>query len=429
MGVAEQIQVIGGTVRQVDTALAGLRCAEPGVMDRDELAVVVDWLRQVRSWCDAIEVKVSRRTRELAAEGRAEAPEHLLTGGGRNTTKDAHHAGEREQVCGQMPSFEDALAAGTVTAAHVDALAHATKHLDDETQAEFTACESDLLGDAASMRPEAFERNCRDLVRQLIAQQGEKSDADELDTQRGRARVKRWTDQQTGMRHTHLELDPLRDETIWKAIKHQLAKLRRRDGNRGTPWNQLEVDAVVEAVSTGGAGQPGERIPEIVLLVDDTTLRDGLHPGTICETESGTPVPLSTVRRLCCEAEIVPIVVGDHRQALAVGRSVRTANRAQRRALAAMHRTCAHPDCTVAFDDCRVHHVNQFWRDGGSTDLDNLVPVCEQHHHLVHEGGWNLKMLPDRTTVWTRPDGTVFSEGQSIDRVADGRVPARASPG
>lgn len=407
-------------------AIAGLRAADPAVMDRDELAAIVDCLRQVRSWCDAIEVKVSRRTRELAAEGRAEAPEHLLTGGGRGRSKDAHHAGEREQVCGQMPSFEEALASGDVTAAHVDALTHATKHLDEVTRAEFIACEEDLLQDAATMRPEAFERSCRELARQLAAQYSDRSDADELDAQRARARVTRWTDQQTGMRHTHLELDPLRDETIWKAIKHQLAKLRRRDGNRGTPWDQLQVDAVVESVS---AGEPGERVPEIVLLVDAASLGDGRHDGTICETESGTPVPLSTARRLCCEAEIVPVVVGGRGEALAVGRTARTANRAQRRALAAMHRSCAHPDCTVAFDDCRIHHVNRWWGDGGSTDLDNLIPLCEQHHHLVHEGGWQLKMLPDRSTVWTRPDGTVFFEGPSTDRVPDPRRPARASPG
>ncbi len=72
-------------------------------------------------------------------------------------------------------------------------------------------------------------------------------------------------------------------------------------------------------------------------------------------------------------------MVGDQRQALAVGRTVRTANRSQRRALAAMYRTCAHPDFTVAFDDCRVHHVNQFWRDGGSTDLDNLPATSARH--------------------------------------------------
>ena len=170
-------------------------------------------------------------------------------------------------------------------------------------------------------------------------------------------------------------------------------------------------------------------MPEILLLIDDATLRDGIHDTSICETESGTPMPVSTVRRLCCEAEIVPIVVGDPRQALAVGRSVRTATRAQRRALAAMHRTCANPDCTAPFDLCRIHHVNVFWRHDGPTDLDNLIPLCERCHHLVHEGGWELKMRPDRSTVRTRPDGSVHYDGRSIDRQANARGPARASPG
>ena len=398
-------------------------------MDRDCVAGVIDHVRLVRAWCDAIEIRASRRTRELAAEGRSEAPESLLTGGGRNSSKSAHAAGEREQVCEQMPSFEDALEAGAVTAAHLDALAHATRNLDEPIRAEFAACERDLLDDATRQRPEAFERNCRDLARHLIAQNASASDSDELDAQRKRSCVKRWTDQQTGMRHTHLELDPLRDESIWKAIRRQLAKLRRADGNARTPWAELEVQAVVDAIGSGAADQRGERVPEILLLVDDATLRDGLHDASICETESGTPMPVSTVRRLCCETEIVPIVVGDQRQALAVGRSVRTATGAQRLALAAMYRTCANPDCTVPFDQCRIHHVNVFWRHDGPTDLDNLIPLCERCHHLVHEGGWELKMRPDRSTVWTRPDGTVHYDGPSLDRQANARGPARASPG
>src|SRR5690606_37447716 len=167
------------------------------------------------------------------------------------SSKSAHAAGEREQVCEQMPSFEDALSAGAVTAAHLDALAHATRNLDESTRAEFAACERDLLDDASRQRPEAFERNCRDLARHLIAQNASASDSDELDAQRKRSCVKRWTDQQTGMRHTHLELDPLRDESIWKAIRRQLAKLRRADGNARTPWAELEVQAVVDAIGSG----------------------------------------------------------------------------------------------------------------------------------------------------------------------------------
>ena len=34
----------------------------------------------------------------------------------------------------------------------------------------------------------------------------------------------------------------------------------------------------------------------------------------------------------------------------------------------------------------------------------------------MHEGGWSIKLTPDRTLTITRPDGTVAWEGPSIDR-------------
>ena len=89
-----------------------------------------------------------------------------------------------------------------------------------------------------------------------------------------------------------------------------------------------------------------------------------------------------------------------------------------------MHRTCAHPGCTVGFDDCRIHHV-RFWRLGGPTDLVNLLPLCEEHHHLVHEGGWTVSLDDHRCATWTRPDGVVHHVGPTIDRrpAVDDREP------
>ncbi len=49
------------------------------------------------------------------------------------------------------------------------------------------------------------------------------------------------------------------------------------------------------------------------------------------------------------------------------------------------------------------------------TDLDNLLPLCSRHHHLVHEGGWTLTLRADRTTVWCRPDGTIHYDGSTVD--------------
>ena len=84
-----------------------------------------------------------------------------------------------------------------------------------------------------------------------------------------------------------------------------------------------------------------------------------------------------------------------------------------------MHRTCAHPGCTVGFDSCRIHHIRWWTRDLGPTDIDNLLPLCETHHHLVHEGGWTLTMTPDRVATWTRPDGTIWITTSTVDRAID----------
>ena len=395
-----------------DSLFRVLRAADPDVMDSDELAALTSHIAQLKSWCDSLQIRATRRQRALAAAGRADDPRNTLSRHGRNSSKDAHAANERERVCTALPGFEDALAAGTVASGHVDAIANATRNLDAATTAEFIACHDDLLVDAARLGVDAFERNCRELAKTLIAQAAAGSDADELDRQRAASNVRRWVDKRTGMCHTHLELDPVRDRALWSAIEAGRATLRQRDGNRRTPWDQLTVDAVITAI---GGGDRVDRVPEITVLIDHQSLLDGLHAHGICETDDAIPLPVSTVRRMCCDAEILPVVVDGAGQALDVGLSKRTATRAQRRALRAMHRTCAHPDCTVTFDACRIHHVIP-WRQGGPTDIEHLVPVCELHHHLVHEGGWSLTMTVDRIATWTRPDGVHHHTGPTIDR-------------
>ena len=289
----------------LDTDTFAVLCAaDPDVMDRDELAVLTGHLAAHRAWCDALQVRIARRQRQLAAEGRAEPARDLLSRHGQQSSKDAKAAADREQVCTALPSFEDALATGAVSAGHLDAIANATRNLDEQLLAEFHACQADLLADASKHGVDVFERGCRDLAKHLIARSQAASDADELDQQRQRSKVKRWVDKATGMCHTHLELDPVRDRALWAAIDSTRAKLRQADGNQRTPWPQLEVNAVIAAI-----GGTGDRVPEITILVDYDTLLAGLHATSVCETDNGTPVPVSTVRRLCCDAEILPVVL------------------------------------------------------------------------------------------------------------------------
>ena len=142
----------------------------------------------------------------------------------------------------------------------------------------------------------------------------------------------------------------------------------------------------------------------------------------MCETADGHPLPVDTVRRLGCDADIVPIVIDDSGVPLHHGRTRRLATRPQRHALRTMYRTCGHPGCSVRFEDCRLHHVT-WWEHLGGTNLDNLLPLCERHHHQVHDGGWDLTLKADRTITLCRPDGTLHYEGTTTTTNHHGRPP------
>ena len=64
---------------------------------------------------------------------------------------------------------------------------------------------------------------------------------------------------------------------------------------------------------------------------------------------------------------------------------------------------CRFPSCDRT-THLHAHHV-RFWRDGGLTDLANLVLVCSRHHTLIHQQGFQLVLSPDRRlTVRTADD-------------------------
>jgi hypothetical protein len=109
------------------------------------------------------------------------------------------------------------------------------------------------------------------------------------------------------------------------------------------------------------------------------------------------------VRRLLCLAEITYGL-------LINGRVINTvvkndlATPEQRHQLRMMYRTCCHPDCTRPFDHCQIHHIIARNRHG-PTDVNLMVPLCGEHHDLIHHRQWTLTIDPERTLTWTAPNG------------------------
>ena len=102
-----------------------------------------------------------------------------------------------------------------------------------------------------------------------------------------------------------------------------------------------------------------------------------------------------------------------------LGRKVRLATAAQRRALAVRDgMRCAFPGCECRARD--VHHV-QHWANGGATVLSNLLGLCRAHHVFVHEMGYRVEALPGGRFRFLRPDGRELLQAPPLPAVS---VPA-----
>ncbi|WP_158291040.1 HNH endonuclease signature motif containing protein [Kribbella antiqua] len=113
----------------------------------------------------------------------------------------------------------------------------------------------------------------------------------------------------------------------------------------------------------------------------------------------GDNLSASAVRRLACDANIIPLVLGSNSEPLDVGRSERLVNRAMRRALNARDKGCV--VCGAPPIYCDAHHLTH-WIDGGETRVDNLVLLCRRHHVDLHHGHWTIT-LTNGTVRVARP--------------------------
>jgi hypothetical protein len=107
----------------------------------------------------------------------------------------------------------------------------------------------------------------------------------------------------------------------------------------------------------------------------------------------------ATIRRLACDAAVIPIVLGSNSEPLDVGRRERLVTRAMRRALNTRDKGCV--VCGAPPVMCDAHHLIS-WIDGGATKISNLVLLCRRHHTELHKGHWRIT-ITDGVVEVARP--------------------------
>jgi hypothetical protein len=112
------------------------------------------------------------------------------------------------------------------------------------------------------------------------------------------------------------------------------------------------------------------------------------HTGTMLFTG---PVTASTVRKIACDADIIPVLLGGEGRILDIGRASRVFPPHIRQALTARDQGCAFPGCTIPAPWCEAHHIN-YWSRGGTTGTENGTLLCSHHHHVIHKEQWTIQL-------------------------------------
>jgi hypothetical protein len=143
---------------------------------------------------------------------------------------------------------------------------------------------------------------------------------------------------------------------------------------------------------------------------------ESLATGGAGEVEGGPVIHRETLDRLFCDARVQTVVEDGSGNVVGLGRTSREPSAWMVRQVRYRDKECQFPGCgTVRFT--QAHHL-VFWRDGGRTDLDNLLLMCSYHHKLVHEYRWSVGRDADGTVRWRRPDGTRYRAGPEFPGTA-----------
>jgi hypothetical protein len=317
------------------------------------------------------------------------------------------------------PMLAAARAAGAVTAQHGDVVAAALRPLHDRLPPDVVAhAEAFLVEQAESFDAQQLQGIARRLV-DTIDPDGMLIDQAEQQRRRCLSLIPLGN----GMHRLTGDLDG-ETSALAATVLHALAAPSPPDGQPDTTGRS---GSDVETTGNGGGSDsnpswvtsadrdertPGQRLHDAFRAVLKLVLRCGELPGAggipatvlitmtaeqfetgtgLATTSYGQKLYIDQALRLADEAAIAWIVHNSNGAILNHGRTKRIATNAQTLALIARDKGCTFPGCTDPPQWTERHHIIP-WRQGGTTDLDNLTLLCDYHHDHIDTHGWTVTM-------------------------------------
>lgn len=189
-------------------------------------------------------------------------------------------------------------------------------------------------------------------------------------------------------------------------------------------YDQRQADALISLCDAAAKSrpEPGLGSARVLVKLDYQQLHDQAAGAGLIGADDA--LSAGDLRRLCCDAELIPAVLGGGSEVLDVGTTRRLVTPAIRNALILRDGCCAFPGCAVRPESCEAHHIQPWW-DHGPTSLGNLVLLCHHHHGIVEPAKDSRR---DQWSVHIGEDGQpVFAPPVRLQRFSRHEQPPDAS--
>ena len=387
----------GSTAERISAALWELNRIQIGSMSRTEANHTLGLLGQAQSVVTSLMYDVGRQVADSEPDT---DPSEVLRQGARLPSRESKKMAKVARQLSEMPKVRERFATGDITPTHVNALANAAEKVGPH------AVENDqsLLDAADRMLPDNFDRHARRWSEKKLIEAG----LDPLARQRIAREAKMWVEKETGLGVIMAKLPRPQFEHLRQAIDSHYMHLVRQDGADGQDPDALRnpkqrlADVVVELLTSRHAAT-GEFITETVgikakastqlILVAPVGVVDGTDPHGHVEMIGVGPVPREILQTLTPDTELAGMIFDRAGRPLWLGRNQRHGNAAQRLAIAVRDGGCF--ECGAPMHRCELHHIQEWHRDGGRTDIENLVAVCRRHHRWLETNNLVVRRTPN----------------------------------
>ena len=342
----------------------------------------------------------------VGADGNTKVAESIAKKDPKRSVRAARKAAKRGAAIKKNKKLADKMASGEISGEQLDVLADAETRTDGASLTD-----DELIDKVADANPDLGKSIIDDYL--LDRDQAGKTQS-RHDRQRAKRRVARFRTKDD-CEAIMMAGDKATIDKYWNQLLRDANALYEKDGGSDLPLgshprthDQRMFDALADrlagmasntgtepdakpAQTTSSPGTSKRHKPRVTsvrpVIVIGATLDklSGLDDRQAAELLGSGPIADSVLAEyLAADPDIVGAIFGAAGQPLWLGRQVRLATMAQSLALIVRDKQCVL--CGAPHVRCRAHHI-QPWSapQGGTTDINKLVLVCDSCHHDIHD--------------------------------------------